>query len=111
MCDSTFGWSLQVLLLPLEGSPLFLCVLQKRHVLITHQDDEVLELEMELEPGLVIVVVLGRFRSKLQVLCDVRRRHITAPLPCVSFACSVTRSTTNGVQQDDFMMLTPVQMI
>ena len=88
-----------------------LCVLQKRHVLLIHQGEVFLELETELEPGLCVVVVLDKFRSKLQDFCDVRRRHITAPLPCASFACSVTRSTTNGVQQDDFMMWTPVQMI
>ena len=88
-----------------------LCVLQKRHVLLIHQGEVFLELETELEPSLCVVVVLDKFRSKLQDFCDVRRRHITAPLPCASFASSVTRSTTNGVQQDHFMMWTPVQMI
>ena len=52
------------------------------------------------------VVVLDKFRSKLQDFSDVRRRHITAPLPCASFACSVTRSTTNGDEQN-FMVWTP----
>ena len=84
-----------------------LCVLQRRHVLLIHQSEVVLELEAELEPGLLVVVVLDKFRSKLQDFCAVRRRHITAPLPCASVACSVTRSTTNGDQQNDFVMWTP----
>ena len=82
---------------------LTLCVLQKRHVPLIHQGEVVLELQTELEPNLLVVVVLDRFRSKLRDLCEVRRRHITA-----TFACSVTRSTNNGVQQDGFMMWTPV---
>ena len=73
-----------------------LCVQQEHHAPLIHQGEIVLELETELKPGLLIVVVLDRFRSKLQDFCDVRRRHITAPLPCASFACSVTRSTTDG---------------
>ena len=46
------------------------------------------------EPRLLIVVVLDRFRSKFHDFCDVCRRHITAPLPCANFVCVVTRSTT-----------------
>ena len=67
-----------------------------------------LELETELEPSLLIVVVLDKFRSKLQDFCDVCRRHITAPLPCANFACSVTRSTTTEFQHN-IMMKTTVQ--
>ena len=86
-----------------------LCVQQESHVPLIHQGEIVLELETELEPGLLIVVVLDRFRSKLQDFCDVHRRHITAPLPCASFACSVTRSATTEFQHNDIMMKTPVQ--
>ena len=64
---------------------------------------------MELEPSLLIVVVLDRFRSKLQDFCDVCRRHITAPLPCASFDCSLTRCTTAEFQHNDIMMKTTVQ--
>ena len=46
------------------------CVLQKRHVLLIHQGEVVLELETELEPGLLVVVELDRFRSQLQDFCD-----------------------------------------
>ena len=90
VCDSTFEWSLQVLLLPLGGSPLFETLrLQKCHVLLLQQGEVVLELETELEPCLLVVVVLDRSRSKIQDFCDVRRRHITAPLPCAE-RCSLT---------------------
>ena len=86
-----------------------LCVQQERHVPLIHQDEVILELETELEPSLLIVVVLDRFRSKLQDFCDVCRLHITAPLPRASFACSVTRSTTTEFQHNDMMMRTNVQ--
>ena len=49
-----------------------LCVLQKRYVLLIHQSEVVLELETELEPTLLIVVVLNKFRSKLPDFCHVR---------------------------------------
>ena len=45
----------------------------------------------------------------LNVRMVVCRRHITAPLPCASFACSVTRSTTTEFQHNDIMMKTTVQ--
>ena len=40
--------------------------MQERHVPLIHQGEVILELETELEPSLLIVVVLDRFRSKLQ---------------------------------------------
>ena len=110
VCDSTFGWS--PLILPFRRKVrhrLRLCVQQERHVPLIHQSEVILELETELEPSLLIVVVLDRFRSKLQDFCDVCRRHVTAPLPCASFACSVTRSTTTEFQHNDIMMKTSVQ--
>ena len=48
-----------------------LCVQQGRHVPLIHQGEVVLELKTELEPRLLIVVVLDRFRSKFQDFCDV----------------------------------------
>ena len=68
-----------------------------------HNGEVVLELETELEPGPLIVVVLARLRSKLQDFCDVRRHHVTAALPLRKFSlASVTRLTTSGDQRDDF---------
>ena len=91
VCDSTFGWSLQVLLLPLEGSPLFETLrLQKRHVLLTHQGEVVLELESELEPGLLIVVVLDRFRSKQasrRLRCSPSSYHSSATMRKFCLLC------------------------
>ena len=74
-----------------------------------HEGEVILELETELKPSLIIGVVLDRFRSKLRDFCDVCRRHITAPQPCASFSCSVTRSTTTEFQHNDIMMKTTVQ--
>ena len=78
--------------------------MQELDVLLVHQGEVVLELETELEPGPLIVVVVDRLRSKLQDFCGVRRHRVTAPLPCASFTCSVTRLMTSGDQRDDFMM-------
>ena len=108
MYDSTFGWSPLILPFPSEGSPQ-VETQQERHVPLIHQGEVILELETELEPSLLIVVVQHKFRSKLQDFCDVCRRHITSPLPCASFACSVTRSTTTEFQHNDIMMKTTGQ--
>ena len=45
-------------------------------LLLVHQGVVVLELETELEPGPLIVVVLDRLRSKLQDFCDVRCHRV-----------------------------------
>ena len=85
-----------------------LCVQKECHVSLIHQGGVVLELGTELEPRLLFVVVLDRFRSKFQNFCDDCRRCITAPLPCANFGCVVTRSTTAEFQHNDMMMRTTV---
>ena len=45
------------------------CVLQKRHVLLVHKSEIVLELETELQPSPLIVVVRSRSCSKFQDFC------------------------------------------
>ena len=86
-----------------------LCVQQERHVPLIHKGEVILELETELESNLLLIVVLDRFRSKLQDFCDVCRRPITAPPSCARFACSLTQSTTTQFQHNDIMMKTTVQ--
>ena len=58
-----------------------LSVLENLHVLLVHKGEIVLDLEMELQPGPLVVVVLDRLCSKLQDFCNVCRDCITAPLP------------------------------
>ena len=74
---------------PLEGHCLRLCVLQKRHVLLIHQGEVVLELETEHEPGLLVVDVLDRFRSKLQGLlrCSPSSYHTSATMRKFCLLC------------------------
>ena len=57
-----------------------LSVVQESDVLLVHKGEVVLEVEMELEHGPLIVVVLDVLRSKLRDFCNVRhlvslRRH------------------------------------
>ena len=66
-----------ILSFPSEGSPQVETLRSAGALDTFHPPSEtVLELETELDPSLFIVVVLGRFRSKLQDFCDVCRRHI-----------------------------------
>ena len=48
-----------------------LCVLEKIHVLLVHKGEVVLQLEKELQPGPLVIVVLDRLCSKLQDFCNV----------------------------------------
>ena len=104
MCDSMFGWSLLILPFPSEGSPQVETLRQEEsHISLIHQGEVVLELETELEPSLLIVVVLDRFRSKLQDFCDVCCRHVTAPLPCANFRlrCDTIDDSGGSTQRHD----------
>ena len=43
------------------------CVLQKRHALLVHEGEVVLELKTELQPGSLIVIIRSRSCSKFSV--------------------------------------------
>ena len=63
---------------------------------------KVLELKTELEPKLLIVVILDKLRNKLQDFCDVNR-HLTAPLTCANLRlrCDTIDERGGSTQRHD----------
>ena len=96
MCHSTFGWS--PLILP------FFVGKEECHVSFIHHGEVVLELVTELEPRLLIVVVLDRFRSKFQDFCDVLSSSChrgSATMRKFCLRCDTVDDSGVSTQRDD----------